>query len=157
MYDHFIVQRRFYINADEFYELNTQQYFGMFVYLFIYTICLMLVLQLMYRFLNATLTSKFNLIQRESTLQWRLNFARQTLRSEFMYWGNAAVGDEKGNYQFLDVKKKWHPPDDDEGDKNWDYVTQVPVGLAVADGGLTGSKARVSIDMMTGSLYSNGR
>jgi hypothetical protein len=107
MIDHMIVIRKFEIDLSNMSSLNAWQTCGMFVYMFIYVICLVLVLQLMYRFLNATLTSKFNSIQKESTLQWRLNFARLVLRSEFIwvFW-NTAVGDgPKMLYQFNDVAK----------------------------------------------------
>ena len=57
--------------------LDSWETFGILFYLFIYVICLVLVLQLMYRFLNATLTSKFNAIQRESTLKWRHKLAQE--------------------------------------------------------------------------------
>eukprot|EP00966_Prymnesium_polylepis_P041581 965215-Prymnesium_polylepis.1 len=119
MFDHMVVGKRFSIELDNISQLTTIQHFGMFVYLLVYLVCLMLVLQLMYRFLNATLTSKFNAIQRESTLQWRINVARQILRFEFIWQfiygtNSTRAGDANENWQFLQLDKKLSPSDDDQ-------------------------------------------
>jgi len=107
MFDEMIGLRRWPIDLDEMYRLSSWESVGLTLFLLIYFMCVMLVLQLMYRFLNATLTSKFNSIQKESTLQWRLNFARQVLRSEFMwFFWDTSIGDADLNYQFQHVRKQ---------------------------------------------------
>jgi len=148
MLDHMIIGRRFTIDFSHISELETWQCIGIFVYLFIYLIALMLVLQLMYRFLNATLTTQYNSIQKESKLQWRVNFARQVLRSEFMwerFW-DTSVGDANGNFQFQHVSTQLTPHDNDWSEEVLDYnkrleakVLASRAGRAAGTGGAGGA------------------
>jgi hypothetical protein len=148
MLDHMIIGRRFTIDFSHISELETWQCIGIFVYLFIYLIALMLVLQLMYRFLNATLTTQYNSIQKESKLQWRVNFARQVLRSEFMwerFW-DTSVGDANGNFQFQHVSAQLTPHDNDWSEEVLDYnkrlepkVLASRAGRAAGTGGAGGA------------------
>lgn len=142
MFDNFIAGRKFAIDMNSMSELEAGRLLCLFVYLFIYVVCVLLVSQLMYRFLNAALTAKFNAIQKESTLQWRLNFARKILRAEsiWMLWSTSA-GDAEGNYQFQHIEQKLSPPDDPPDDDGSMYIDESDDEMAPAVEPTVGSPA----------------